>query len=84
MSLLSLQAQCVLPHTVSVGCGVCQCVYICVYVYITQQACHASVWWQSNKYNKSQLQNSCGFLKCWAGVGSPCRTQKETLSLLCT
>lgn len=55
MSLLSLQAQCVLPHTVSVGCGVCQCVYICVYVYITQQACHASVWWQSNKYNKSQL-----------------------------
>lgn len=53
----------VLSHAVSVGCGVCQCVYICVYVYITQQACHASVWWQSNKYNKSQLQNSLWFLE---------------------
>lgn len=57
-SLLSSQAQYVLSYAVNVGYGVCWCVYICVYVYITQQACHAAVWWQSNKYNKSRLQNS--------------------------
>lgn len=62
-SLLSSQAQYVLSHAVSVGYGVCWCVYICVYVYIMQQACHAAVWWQSNKYNKSRLQNSLWFLE---------------------
>lgn len=29
-------------------------------------------------------KTACGFLKCWAGVGSLGRTPKETLSLLCT
>lgn len=29
-------------------------------------------------------KTACGFLKCWAGVGSLGRTPEETLSLLCT
>lgn len=66
-SLLSSQAQYVFSHAVSVGYGVCWCVYICVYVYIMQQACHAAVWWQSNKYNKSQLQNGLWFLEVLGG-----------------
>lgn len=83
-SFLSSQARCVLSHTVSAGCGVCRCVYICVYVYITQQACHAAVWWQSNKYNKSQLQNSLWFLGLSGRGRVSMAKQKETLNLLCT
>lgn len=33
---------------------------------------------------KVSSKTACGFLKCWAGVGSPGKTQKETLNLLCT
>lgn len=83
-SLLSSQAQYVLSHAVSVGYGVCWYVYICVYVYIMQQACHAAVWWQSNKYNKSRLQNSLWFLEVLGRGRVSWQKPKETLSLLCT
>lgn len=50
--IFTVLAQFGLLHAVSVGCGVCLCVYICVYVYIVRQACHAAVQWLSDKYSK--------------------------------
>lgn len=58
--------------------------YICVYVYIVQQACHAAVQWLSDKYNKvgiKQLWFLCKLGRGRVSVWSPGNAQQETAPL---
>lgn len=63
------------------------CVSVCTYVYMYISHSRPVMPLFGGKATstiKVSSKTACGFLNCWVGVGSPCKTQKETLSLLCT
>lgn len=63
------------------------CVSVCTYVYMYISHSRPVMPLFGGKATstiKVSSKTACGFLKCWAGVGFPGKTQKETLSLLCT